>query len=88
MLVSEWRPELINNIMSYLKQENIRVHVLTFGDETDIGKSWYGTQFEKEKITEELIVRWNNADTNDAFHLPQKNEFIPASLTSSHTTTR
>lgn len=79
-LVSEWRPDLINDVMTYLKPENIRVHVLAkaFEAEADSVESWYGTKFKKEKIPEELIVQWNNAGTNDAFHLPEKNEFIPS----------
>ncbi|XP_058795185.1 insulin-degrading enzyme isoform X2 [Phymastichus coffea] len=79
-LVSEWRPDLINDVMTYLKPENIRVHVLAkaFENEADSVEPWYGTKYKKEKIPDELIARWSNAGENDAFHLPEKNEFIPS----------
>lgn len=45
--------------------------------DADSVEPWYGTKYKKENIPEELIQRWNNAGTNEAFQLPEVNEFLP-----------
>ncbi|KAL0124001.1 hypothetical protein PUN28_006072 [Cardiocondyla obscurior] len=75
---TEWRPDLIKEIMEYLTPENIRIHVVakvyeSIANETE---KWYGTRYKKEKISKETIDKWNSAGNNDDLKLPCKNEFI------------
>ncbi|XP_031777802.1 insulin-degrading enzyme isoform X2 [Nasonia vitripennis] len=78
-LFTQWRPDLINELNNYLVPEKIRVQVVAKAYEAnaDSVEPWYGTKYKKEKIPEDLIQRWNNAGTDEAFQLPEKNEFIP-----------
>jgi insulysin len=77
---TEWNPDLINELAKYLVPEKIRVHIVAKAFEKDANsvEHWYETKYKKEKIPKELIDRWNNTGFNDAFHLPEKNEFIPS----------
>ena len=83
LLYTEWKPELIMSLENYLVPEKIRVHVVAkaFEDIADAVEPWYGTKYKKEKISNEILEKWENAGKlkklNQAFHLPEKNEFIP-----------
>ncbi|XP_014206136.1 insulin-degrading enzyme isoform X2 [Copidosoma floridanum] len=78
-LITEWRPDLINELESYLVPENVRIHVVgkMFEAEANSVEPWYGTKFREEKIPAEQIHKWKNSGLNEAFHLPDKNEFVP-----------
>ncbi|XP_015174662.1 PREDICTED: insulin-degrading enzyme isoform X1 [Polistes dominula] len=79
-LFLEWKPELITHVMEYLKPTNIRVHVVGkhFKKLANQSEKWYGTKFKKEKISLELIERWQKCPPNSDLALPLKNEFIPS----------
>ncbi|KAJ8667813.1 hypothetical protein QAD02_009476 [Eretmocerus hayati] len=78
-LITEWRPDLIKELESCFVPEKARIHVVAKAYEAEANsvEPWYGTKYKKEKIPEELIQKWNNVGLNEAFHLPDKNEFIP-----------
>lgn len=78
-LFTEWRPDLINDLAQYLVPEKIRVQVVAKAYEAEANsvESWYGTKYKKEKIPDEVIKKWNNAELNESFYLPEKNEFVP-----------
>ncbi|XP_014603217.1 PREDICTED: insulin-degrading enzyme isoform X1 [Polistes canadensis] len=79
-LFLEWDPQLITDVMEYLKPTNIRVHVVGkhFKNLANQSEKWYGTKFKKEKISLELIERWQKCPPNSDLALPSKNEFIPS----------
>ena len=79
-LITEWKPELINSLEEHLVPEKIRVQIVAkaFEADADSVESWYGTKYRKERVPDKLIEKWNNAGLNDAFQLPEKNEFIPS----------
>lgn len=77
-IFTEWRPDLIDQLMEHLTPQNIRIHVVAkayegIANETE---KWYGTKHKKEAIPVEIINRWNNANENSDLRLPVKNEFI------------
>ncbi|XP_034948180.1 insulin-degrading enzyme isoform X2 [Chelonus insularis] len=78
-LPTEWRPDLINLVMDYLKPQNIRVHIVgkAFEEKENEKEFWYGTSFCREKIPDDVIERWSNPGLCDELKLPAKNEFIP-----------
>jgi len=75
---SEWRPDLIEEIMEYLIPQNVRIHVTAKAYENiaDEIESWYGTKYKKVKISKEIMDTWNSPGFNDDLKLPVKNEFI------------
>lgn len=78
-LSTEWRPDLIDMVLSYLKPGNIRVAVVgkKFEPIVDSVEKWYGTKYKLEKISDKTLNLWNNAGRCEALHLPEENEFIP-----------
>lgn len=77
-ILSEWRPDLIDEIMTYLSPKNIRIHAVAkaYEDIVNESESWYGTKYKKEKVSEETMDMWNVAGYNTDLKLPPKNEFI------------
>jgi len=77
-IFTEWRPDLINEIMGHLTSQNIRIQVAAkiYEDIATETEKWYGTKYKKEAIPMEIINKWENAIGNSDLQLPEKNEFI------------
>ncbi|XP_038070879.1 insulin-degrading enzyme-like [Patiria miniata] len=77
-MMSDFRPDLIDMVLSQLTPENIRVGVISksFEGQTDSVEKWYKTEYKIEHIPEDKIKAWKEAGFHEKFHLPQKNEFI------------
>lgn len=75
---TEWRPDLIEEIMEYLTPENIRIHVVAKAYESIAieTEKWYGTKYKKEKVSKDIMDMWNFAGYSTDLKLPPKNEFI------------
>lgn len=56
-LISDWRPDLIQNLMDDLEPEKCRIVVVGQKVEPicDEIEFWYGTKFKSEKISEDII---------------------------------
>ncbi|KAJ8025523.1 Insulin-degrading enzyme [Holothuria leucospilota] len=80
--MDEYKPELIEMILSLLTPDNIRVACISqsFQGKTDEVEKWYGTEYRLCQIPEETIERWKNIGLNRKFHLPGRNEFIPTNF--------
>ncbi|XP_065350054.1 insulin-degrading enzyme-like isoform X1 [Cloeon dipterum] len=81
-LLSEWKPELINQVLENLTPDNCRIGIISkqFEPIADQTEKWYGTKYKIEDIPSELIEKWKNAKPIEELKLPKKNEFIPSSL--------
>ncbi|XP_065350635.1 insulin-degrading enzyme-like [Cloeon dipterum] len=81
-LLSEWKPELINQAMEKLTPDNCRISIVSkkFESIADQTEKWYGTKYKIEDIPSELIEKWKNAKPIGELKLPKKNEFIPSSF--------
>ncbi|KAK0078471.1 hypothetical protein PV325_002451, partial [Microctonus aethiopoides] len=79
---TEWRPDLINNVMEHLVPEKIRVHVFgkAFADIATETEFWYQTKFAKIKISDEVMKKWATPGFNSDLKIPDKNEFIPTNF--------
>lgn len=77
-IFTEWRPDLIEQIMEYLTPGNIRIHVAAKAYENIANKTerWYGTKYKEQKVSKETMDMWNSAGYNADLKLPPKNEFI------------
>ncbi|KAK0157499.1 hypothetical protein PV328_011239 [Microctonus aethiopoides] len=75
---TEWRPDLIDNVMEYLVPEKIRIHVMSkeFVDIATETELRYQIKFSKIKISDEIIKKWTAPGFNSDLKLPDKNEFI------------
>ncbi|XP_068625858.1 insulin-degrading enzyme [Battus philenor] len=81
-LMSEWRPELINDLLSRLVPENVRIGVLAkrFADKCTQVEPWYGTKYLQEDIDQAKIKEWESVKPIPELHLPHPNEFLPSRL--------
>ncbi|KAF6207664.1 hypothetical protein GE061_016111 [Apolygus lucorum] len=78
--LTDWRPDLITELLGYLRPDNVRVSVVgkKFKALADKKEEWYGTEYKLEKIEPSVIERWSDGSLNSKLHLPDKNEFIPS----------
>ncbi|XP_044737581.1 insulin-degrading enzyme [Chrysoperla carnea] len=79
-LLEEWRPELITQVLEYLKPEKSRVAIVAqkYANRPENEREpWYGTEYSLSKISDETIQNWNSAGFCSELHLPPVNEFIP-----------
>ncbi|XP_077296687.1 insulin-degrading enzyme-like [Arctopsyche grandis] len=80
--LTEWKPELIQEFLSMLTPERIRITVVgkIFESICDESEQWYGTKYHLEKISKAKLDRWNKCGLNEGLHLPAVNAFLPDSL--------
>jgi len=81
-ILHEFRPDLIEDVMSRLIPENVRIAVIgrKFQGTTDKTEPWYGTEYSISKIPLETIESWKSAGLHDSLRLPDKNDFIPTNF--------
>ncbi|XP_075989549.1 insulin degrading metalloproteinase [Anticarsia gemmatalis] len=81
-IMTEWKPELITELLSLLTPENVRVGVVAkaFGDKCTMTEPWYGTKYLQEDIDESKLKEWETVEVCKELHLPPPNEFIPSRL--------
>lgn len=81
-IMSEWRPELIEDLLALLTPENVRVGIVAkcFADKCIQSEPWYGTKYVQENIEDVKIELWKSMTTTSELHLPPPNEFIPTNL--------
>lgn len=81
-LLEEYRPDLITDLLRYLKPDNVRIAVVAkrFMGQADSVEKWYGTQYQLERIPDSVMQVWRAAGTNENLKLPPRNEFIPSNF--------
>lgn len=79
-LLTEWRPELIEDVLSRLVADNCRVTIIgqKIADKCTETEKWYQTKYHTEKIDKATIEEWNNCGTHEKLQLPEPNPFIPS----------
>nr|WBY50760.1 insulin degradation protein [Helicoverpa armigera] len=82
-LMTEWKPELIQELLSLLTPENVRVGIVAkcFAEKCTMTEPWYGTKYLQEDIEDSKIQEWKSVKPTPELHLPPPNEFIPTKLT-------
>lgn len=75
----DWRPELIEEILCYLRPDNVRVSVVgkKFQSIADRKEEWYGTEYKLERIDDATLQNWGSDCVHSNLRMPDKNEFIP-----------
>ena len=82
-LLTEWKPDMITNLLNRLTPAGVRVAVVGQQYESVAVKEepWYGTKFHTEPIKSEKLDSWAVAPLHPNLHLPEKNDFIPTDFT-------
>ncbi|RVE50691.1 hypothetical protein evm_004601 [Chilo suppressalis] len=81
-LLSEWRPDLIEELLSLLVPDNVRVGSVAkcFTEKCTQTEPWYGTKYLQEDIEPERIKEWKSVSPAPELRMPPPNEFIPTRL--------
>ncbi|KAK8776827.1 hypothetical protein V5799_029833 [Amblyomma americanum] len=81
-IIDEYRPDLIKDLLGYLRPENVRVAVVAkhFTGQTDSVEKWYGTLYKLDRIPEAVMQVWQEPGVNKNLKLPPRNEFIPSNF--------
>ncbi|KAK6638804.1 hypothetical protein RUM43_007073 [Polyplax serrata] len=76
--LEEWRPDLINEALTYLQPKFVRVAVVgqAFENVAKETEPWFGTKYKIEKIPPSTIEKWENCGFCSDLKLPDPNEFI------------
>ncbi|XP_065170967.1 insulin-degrading enzyme isoform X2 [Atheta coriaria] len=78
-LLTDWRPEIITQVLENCTPDNIRVAIIAkkFEAVADQREPWYNTPYKLFRIPETTLESWRNAGLSKELHLPEKNDFIP-----------
>ena len=81
-LMTEWNPDLINQILSRLTPCNVRVLAIAkkFENIATDTEPWHGGQYKTEEIKSDLIKEWDTNVPNGNLRLPDRNPFIPTNF--------
>ena len=79
-ILTEWKPDLVNKVLSHLTPSNVRMIVTAkkFESITTETEPYYGIKYKTEKNSQDVLKVWENAVLDENLHLPDKNHFIPS----------
>ncbi|MEW6983332.1 insulinase family protein [Colwelliaceae bacterium 6471] len=70
--------DTIDTLLSYLTPKNMRlIHISQLSEFNQVS-TWYKVPYRVEKISDDKLFTWLNAQPNDALYLPPKNPYIVA----------
>lgn len=74
----EFNPEAIKKYENYLTTDNLRINLSsqTFND-LPKKEHWYGTNYDYNPLSQNLIEKLNTCQFNEAYSFPVKNQFVP-----------
>uniref|UniRef100_A0A182NQ16 Insulin-degrading enzyme n=1 Tax=Anopheles dirus TaxID=7168 RepID=A0A182NQ16_9DIPT len=78
-LITKWRPDLVETLISKLTPDQARLIVVNQKCESlaNAEERWYGTKYGVHKIDSSVLEYWSTPDLNDNLQLPEPNPFIP-----------
>ena len=79
IVLEEFRPDLINEMLAYLKVENCQISLVSknFQGQTDKVEHFFGINYKVEPLSDDLVKSIKNAGLNPKYSLPPPNELIP-----------
>lgn len=79
-ILTEWRPDLIEDVLERLNPENCRITIIgqKIADKCTETEKWYNTKYHSEKIDKSTIEEWKSCGINETLQLPEPNLFIPS----------
>ncbi|VVC24106.1 Peptidase M16, middle/third domain,Peptidase M16, C-terminal,Metalloenzyme, LuxS/M16 peptidase-like [Cinara cedri] len=77
-IIREWKPDLIENLLSYFRPENMKLTVVSkdFQNKINMVDRFYGTRYSISKIPMETLNDWNKDDLCKDLKMPLSNLFI------------
>ena len=79
-LMSEYRPDLINNVLAHLRLDNVLISVVADGFTNPSVSPYYQTPYAQGFVPSALLKRIQTAGLNDNIVLPSPNRLLPENL--------
>ena len=81
-MLTEWKPDVISDILRQLIPSNVRVLAIAqkFENIAVDSEPWYGTKHKTEPICNNLMSSWETSGSHESLHFPDKNPFIPTDV--------
>lgn len=82
ILLENYNPQLINEMLSYLTPENCSISVSSksFLEKANLKEPHFGTQYFQENFDSDFLEKLRNPGANANLQFPQPNEFIPTNF--------
>ena len=78
--LDEYRPELIQGFIEYLKPKNVLLTVVAKELPTSRVTTWFETPYEVAPISDEVLSAWRGESIDARLVLPEPNPFVPEYL--------
>jgi insulysin len=78
--MDQFDAELIHDYLARLTPENVAIIVSATDVQADQTEPWFGAEYRKEALSEQLLARWRGTGGDYDFALPEPNPFIPEHL--------
>ena len=73
----EWKPELMEELLGYLRPDNLAITLVDPEVETDKVEAFYQVPYRVAGIDSKLLAQWRGAKPDDWLALPEPNPFMP-----------
>jgi secreted Zn-dependent insulinase-like peptidase len=78
--ISEYKPELIERFLGYLRPDNVMITVSSQAVATDKTAPWFDTPYQLSAVSPEQLQQWRDEAIDPALSIPAQNHFIPEQL--------
>ncbi len=73
----EWKPELVEELLGYLRPDNLAITLVDPAVKTDEVEHFYQVPYRVAGIDSKLLARWGETEIDDKLALPEPNPFMP-----------
>jgi len=78
--LDEFKPELIQEYLGYMRPDNMLLTVTAKGLDTDQTTDWYSADYSVRPIDEDTLASWRSPPLDPSLALPGPNGFVPENL--------
>jgi secreted Zn-dependent insulinase-like peptidase len=79
-VLEEWKPELVNDLLSYLQPQNMTLTLVDPELKTTETEPYYKVSYDIKPISAEQLGSWEKAKLTGKLSLPQLNPFMPGNV--------
>ncbi len=76
-LYEKFRPDLVKELLNYLRVDNLQIVMVNPGVITNIKERWYGAEYAVKPVSKTRQKKWTAPGVNKKLKLPAPNPFIP-----------
>ncbi len=73
----EWKPELMGELLGYLRPDNLTITLVDPKVKTDKIEAYYQVPYRVASLDSDLLARWSETGVDEQLTLPEPNPFMP-----------